>query len=138
MSVGYMFLGYQIYNGGSMSIQFKHVRDFFNTNNGGVTVAVDLGDSNLSTLNIDESINTVKVGVAICSEKDSFQKKVGRELSTSRLKTLDLKVTKVSKSKLPSGNILSIVVLESDTIYLKFTQSSKAGNFRLDSVSAIS
>lgn len=85
---------------------FKHVRSFewdssrsrINASSfGGATVAVEeLKPWILPTLNPGDFFDK-KIGIAICSEKDRFNKKVGRELAKSRAKLQRLTVQKVVK-----------------------------------------
>jgi len=117
-----------------MSIQFKHVRDFFNSTRGGATIAVNIESADLSKVEIDTVVGDIKVGMSVCSVKDSFSKKIGRELAVSRLKPMALRVIRVSKSRLDNGKINTKVILESEGFCLSFTQSSESANFRLSGV----
>jgi hypothetical protein len=66
-------------------ILYFHVRDGFEgvANKGGGTAAFELQEN-----------GTWKVGIALCSEKDNFNRKLGRLIATGRLKnapTYDIK-----------------------------------------------
>jgi len=92
-----------------MSVLFKHVRgkDEFNAilPKGGLTVAVEgmnyeiFQQSFFNLLNKDFTL-TVKIGFAICSDKDSFVKKTGRELALSRLEEFQIKPIALVKNEL--------------------------------------
>lgn len=133
MSVGFMFLGFQIFKGDTMSVQFKHLRELASTK-GGATIAVNLESIDLSKVEIDSVVNDIKIGMSVCSVKDPFSKKIGRELAVSRLKPTILQVTRVSKTKLDNGKISTKIILESKDFYLSFTRSSESANFHLSGV----
>lgn len=117
-----------------MSTQFKHIRDPFILEKGGATIAVNIDSVDLSKLDIDTLVDSIQVGMSVCSGKDSFNKKIGRELAVSRLKPTTLRVIRISKSRLDNGQINTKVILESSSFYISFTRSSESANFRLDSV----
>jgi hypothetical protein len=85
---------------------FKHIRIFnwdssgsyMNESSfGGVTIAVeDLKPWILQTLNPSDFFEK-KIGIAVCSKEDRFNKKTGRELAQSRAKLQRLTVQKVVK-----------------------------------------
>ena len=63
---------------------------------GGKTYAVEqLPKSAIETLRIGSSIS-FKVGMATCSPKDNFSKKIGRELAEKNMQYLEFKVTKIT------------------------------------------
>lgn len=85
---------------------FRHVRSYTwnksglymdSSSFGGATIAVEeLKDWILPTLNPGDFFEK-KIGIAVCSEKDRFDKKTGRELAKSRAKLQKLTVQKVIK-----------------------------------------
>lgn len=92
-----------------MSVLYKHVRnlDTFNQidSKGGLTVAVEGVDvevfkqSFMNLFSKDFTV-TVKIGFAVCSDKDGFVKKTGRELASSRLKETQIKPIAVVRNEL--------------------------------------
>jgi glyceraldehyde-3-phosphate dehydrogenase/erythrose-4-phosphate dehydrogenase len=114
-----------------MSIQFKHLRD---STKGGATIAVNIESADLSKVEINTVIGDIKLGMSVCSTKDSFNKKIGRELAISRLKTTAFRVTRVSKSILDNGKISTKIILEATGFYISFTRSSESANFHLSGV----
>ena len=92
-----------------MSVLYNHVRNVnvFNQidSKGGLTIAVEGMDlevfkqSFMNLFNKDFSV-TVRVGFAVCSDKDGFVKKTGRELAFSRLKETQIKPIAVVKNEL--------------------------------------
>lgn len=85
---------------------FKHLRRFdwdssgtgmIVSSFGGVTVAVEeLKPWIMPTLNPGDFFEK-KIGIAVCSKEDRFEKKIGRELARSRAKVQRLTVQKVIK-----------------------------------------
>lgn len=85
---------------------FRHVRSYAwdksglyvtSSSFGGVTIAVEeLKHWILRQLNPGDFFDK-KIGIAVCSEKDRFNKKIGRELAKSRAKLQKLTVQKVIK-----------------------------------------
>lgn len=74
---------------------FRHIRS--SSSFGGATIAVEeLKDWILPTLNPSDFFEK-KIGIAICSKKDRFNKRIGRELAKSRAKLQKLTVQKVIK-----------------------------------------
>jgi hypothetical protein len=117
-----------------MSVQFKHVRDFFDATKGGATFAVNVESVDFSKIQIDDVIDTMLIGMSVCSQKDCFDKKIGRDLAISRLKVVPLKVVQVSKVRHENGKLFSSIILDNDNFQLRFTQSSESSKFRLSSV----
>lgn len=134
MNVDFMFLGCPIYKGVLMSVQFKHIRNFWSISNGGSTIAVELSEDSLKEVQVTDKV-MIKLGIAKCSEDDCFNKKVGRDLASSRMKEVPLEVTSISKYKAEGSRIITRVVVEKDGVYLVFTRSSDSRNFRLGSAS---
>jgi hypothetical protein len=112
-----------------MSIQFKHTRHP-NKAKGGATFAVNIDSIDLSKLQVDDVID-IPFGMSICSEKDCFNKKVGRDLAVSRLKKISFKVAQTIKSRLENENLTSVISLKHDDFYLRFNQSSESSKFHL-------
>lgn len=85
---------------------FRHIRCFSwgksglhvsSSSFGGATIAIeDLKSWILPTLNPGDFFEK-KIGIAICSKEDRFNKKTGRELAQSRAKSQKLTVQKVVK-----------------------------------------
>jgi hypothetical protein len=89
------------------TVQFAHVRRSVVTDNfelrpasrGGYTVALEIPQSwLLAEIKVGESFDK-KVGIAICSSDDNYSKKLGRELSSSRLKATRLTCVEVQEDK---------------------------------------
>jgi hypothetical protein len=89
------------------TVQFAHVRRGVVTNNfelrpasrGGYTVALEIPQSwLLKDLKVGESFDK-KVGIAICSSEDNYNKKLGRELASSRLKPTRLTCVEVQEDE---------------------------------------
>lgn len=117
-----------------MSIQFKHVRNHSNLSNGGATFAVDLSDNPLNQIQVNDVIE-VKTGIAKCALDDCFNKKIGREISSSRLTNIPFTVTQIMKYRGRDSKVVTKVVLERDNMYLCFSRSSDSQTFRLHSAS---
>ena len=84
-----------------MNKQFFHyLKD---SSKGGKTFCVELPDSTefgLMILNniVNNDPIKLKIGIAKCSDKDYYIKKLGRELSSNRLKDEDFDLIKVTKN----------------------------------------
>lgn len=119
-----------------MSLQFLHDRNFSNlcTGKGGTTYAVDTFN-NLEYKSLDIKVGDhigVSVGIAQCSDVDCFNKKTGRELSSSRLTLITFKVSKISKWLREDNKVGTKITLKSDNgSYLVVTQSSEVSKFHV-------
>lgn len=124
-----------------MKLQFLHKRSIMSKYNGkgGTTYAVGI-IGNLKRENEKEQLTIgrnieFQVGVAKCSPADCFNRKTGRELSSSRLKLITLKITSITKSLKEDGSIATIVTLQKDDgSLLRITQSSESSNFRVAAI----
>lgn len=124
-----------------MNLQFLHDRSLMSKYNGkgGTTYAVGI-IGNLESENENEEVKVgrnlgVKVGVAKCSPSDCFSKKIGRELSTSRLQLITFKVVDISKSLREDASVRTRITLrKEDGSFLVLTQSSQNSNFRVAAI----
>lgn len=115
-----------------MSVLFRHVRNIeaFNqlSPKGGLTVAVEGMSTELFHKSFQNMFNKeftaeLKVGFAVCSDEDSFVKKTGRDLATSRLSKVLVKPIAVVKNELMflivgSNRILSFALTPRNNVIL--------------------
>ena len=122
-----------------MKVQFLHKRSIMSKYNGkgGTTYAVGIIgnlENEKDQLTVGRNIG-FQVGIAKCSPEDCFNRKIGRELSTSRLKLITLKITSITKSLKEDGSIATRVTLQKDDgSLLLITQSSGSSNFRVAAI----
>ena len=71
---------------------------------GGLTVAIEAPHTEvIKQIQVGESFDQ-KVGIAKCSTEDNYNKKIGRELAVSRMKSTNLKCVEVQDE--PNGDRL--------------------------------
>jgi len=119
-----------------MSIQFSHYRNSISRYNGkgGTTFAVEINQTDAKNYNIGDCVN-ISMGIAKCSDKDCFNKKIGRELSSSRLKNIEFNVISIRKSlDMKNSKISTRIILKADNTILTINQSSQNSKFQLFSV----
>ena len=122
-----------------MKVQFLHKRSIMSKYNGkgGTTYAVGIIgnlENEKDQLTVGRNIG-FQVGIAKCSPEDCFNRKIGRELSTSRLKLITLKITSITKSLKEDGSVATRVTLQKDDgSLLLITQSSESSNFRVAAI----
>ena len=122
-----------------MKVQFLHKRSIMSKYNGkgGTTYAVGIIgnlENEKDQLTVGRNIG-FQVGIAKCSPEDCFNRKIGRELSTSRLKLITLKITSITKSLKEDGSVATRVTLQKDDgSLLLITQSSGSSNFRVAAI----
>lgn len=121
-----------------MSLQFLHDRNLKSkyTGKGGTTYAINI----IGNLEYENELNEIRVGrriglligTAKCSEKDCFSKKIGRELSSSRLELVTFQVVAISKTLEKDGSVRTLLTLKlEDGSFLVLRQSSQTSNFRV-------
>jgi hypothetical protein len=119
-----------------MSLQFLHDRNLKSllTGKGGTTYAVDTFN-NLENKNLHIKVGDhigIDIGIAQCSDVDCFNKKIGRELSSSRLTLITFKVYKISKWLREDNKVGTKIMLRLDNgSYLIVTQSSEVSKFHV-------
>lgn len=120
-----------------MSIQFKHSRNFNQDGlvaKGGNTVALEVDNDKVSSLKPGEKF-TAKMGFSVCSDRDNYNKKIGREICLERLENVDFTVLSVS-SYFVEGEIHTVVYIEGDDLVFKLTKINNSC-FRLFSVQIV-
>jgi hypothetical protein len=111
---------------------FRHVRRFewdksglcINSSSfGGATIAIeDLKPWILQTLNPGDFFEK-KIGIAVCSKEDRFNKKTGRELAQSRAKLQKLTVQKVVK-ELDKTTVNMVDSAGNSYVFIKYTNAN--------------
>lgn len=124
-----------------MDLQFSYSRSFKSKHSGkgGTIYAVQI----IGNLEWDNDQNEIKVGryigfnigIARCSDKDNFNKKIGKDLARSRLKLTTFKVVSISKYLKEDNKIRTKVTLKlEDESYLIINQSSQNSKFHVVSI----
>lgn len=115
-----------------MTIQFNHKRNIDNKNSiaqwivdprGGETIALEVIEPWVFDAIAVNDFFERKVGVARCSTEDNYCKKIGRELSTQRMKTIRLVVTATMGNE--TETIIHLVDKDNNTYVLKKVNGQK-------------
>ena len=92
------------------TLTFMHFRNLFNHGTisplGGCTLALGIGDS------------TVEVGVAICNDETNFNKKIGRDIASGRLKAGKARFVIPITPEMNIGDIKSMVSRQPELLEL--------------------
>lgn len=87
-----------------MKLQFVHNRELTFKNKelklltkGGETIAMEEVPLDMFKQITKEHVLSVHVGKALCSKKDNYNKKIGREIATGRLKEIELDVAGIQE-----------------------------------------
>jgi hypothetical protein len=113
-----------------MSLQFLHDRQ---EDRGGVTHALEVDNAFLNTIEVGDIVS-IECGIAVCSPKDCYNKKTGRELAISRAKETPFQVKTILKTlvnKNTQTDILTTICIQNEKAEYLLIQNGINKKFRL-------
>lgn len=110
-----------------MKIQYFHDRLILSPR-GGNTIAMEIIPVDMFH-NIDmDNVLEVAIGVARCSIKDNYNKKIGRSIATARLKNIELELLQSGEWEDENGRQIVEKILVDTVTGNVFTLRHKSGN----------